>query len=893
MADFTGKRLISESILSDVADAIREKAEIDDKIMPTEYAELIRSLIGSGINDYYDSWRGVISPMDGTFQQSYYSNGVAIGDKIYFWRDYSHSHYNGDKIGGRRWYCYDTMSNTATVTEPECADGTKPWCSSLWLGSDGAIYGLGVPTRYKTTDYGATWTKDAVSAPSYDPGPVYKLSSGRIIGTMLARTRMLMISDDEGLTWETITPFTDDDYAAAGISGYISPSHGTICELDDCIALYFNSPMQVSDNSSKRYVSLSYDNGNTWTLPAACTGDLANAGWYLSPGSIVKFGRKYHYVCSNRYMNLKYSEDENYYLIGECLWFTGSANDVKNGTMKLRKKLSQTLFKSNGFDAKMAAQDVGNGGVTLCNGALYANYGNNIYNKDDTTRAYVSNSGIEMFRIGMDKEEDVAPYWDADFKTKYEEIQTAADTSYNYYFYAPDNTNINGVDWWGYEEKGYIPNEGSFKLPLGTGNFEINGIYVTGYLGLTTGFPRIFAGIEETNGSLHALGASAIGQYAIFDKANDNVPSGVLAGGSTTYFTFKRQDGVDTYTINGVTVTDPPFGWTYGTDSVLLGVDETSYVYNINASDDTVQTWIAKPPKTWDTSGLKMLTISCDADYHGTSKDFSVTYNLTGCSSSNTVTSVNNGRAYSTTITVNPGYELSGEITCTMGGVSQVVTNGVINIESVTGDIVITAIAEEVPMEPVTDGLNVCYTLDSYDAENKVWKDELGVGSDLTSGGGYNEENNVINLSGQKVMTMTQFSELYSNGWTMSFPVYCGNVVNNLFIMNSGGATGGPPYSTAKQFVEASGNNVLNVSWKQYVFKHYAWTYDANTNKYTMYINGVRAGSLDKTTAWSSNYLTLGGWGNQYGTIRMYTRALSDAEIMQNYNYDAQTWTFE
>lgn len=286
---------------------------------------------------------------------------------------------------------------------------------------------------------------------------------------------------------------------------------------------------------------------------------------------------------------------------------------------------------------------------------------------------------------------------------------------------------------------------------------------------------------------------------------------------------------MDTYTINGVTVTDPPFGWTLNVESVLLGVTEPSYVYNINASDEAVQTWIDGNPRDWDVSGLMMLAISCDADYHGTTKDYSIAYNLTGCSSSNTATGVNAGKVYRTTITVNPGYELSGEITCTIGGVAQTVTDGVINIESVTGDIVITAIAEEVPMEPVTDGLNVCYTLDSYDAANKVWKDKLGVGSDL-SAASFDEEKKVISISGQKVMAMTQFSELYSNGWTMTLPVYCGNVVNNLFTMNSGGATGGPPWSTAKQFREAE-KNELWPSYTQNVFKHYAWTYDANTNK--------------------------------------------------------------
>ena len=50
------------------------------------------------------------------------------------------------------------------------------------------------------------------------------------------------------------------------------------------------------------------------------------------------------------------------------------------------------------------------------------------------------------------------------------------------------------------------------------------------------------------------------------------------------------------------------------------------------------------------------------------------------------------GGTYNATITAEDGYTL-GSVTCTMGGVDKTVTDGVINISSVTGDIVITATA--------------------------------------------------------------------------------------------------------------------------------------------------------------------------------------------------------
>ena len=80
---------------------------------------------------------------------------------------------------------------------------------------------------------------------------------------------------------------------------------------------------------------------------------------------------------------------------------------------------------------------------------------------------------------------------------------------------------------------------------------------------------------------------------------------------------------------------------------------------------------------------------------------YSVTSNLTNCTNGNSETQVIKGESYSATISANSGYELSS-ITVTMGGTditSTVVSGGTINIESITGDIVITADAVEAVVE--------------------------------------------------------------------------------------------------------------------------------------------------------------------------------------------------
>ena len=81
---------------------------------------------------------------------------------------------------------------------------------------------------------------------------------------------------------------------------------------------------------------------------------------------------------------------------------------------------------------------------------------------------------------------------------------------------------------------------------------------------------------------------------------------------------------------------------------------------------------------------------------------YSVASNLTNCSINNSTKTAPQGSSFSATITANSGYELKF-VTATMGGSAVTVTNGVINIASVTGDIVITAVAEQIVVSRYTN----------------------------------------------------------------------------------------------------------------------------------------------------------------------------------------------
>lgn len=81
---------------------------------------------------------------------------------------------------------------------------------------------------------------------------------------------------------------------------------------------------------------------------------------------------------------------------------------------------------------------------------------------------------------------------------------------------------------------------------------------------------------------------------------------------------------------------------------------------------------------------------------------YTVTNNLTNVTNSNTTGAVRAGASYTATLTADNGYDLD-TVSVTMGGQAVTVTNGVISISSVTGNIVITATATAKPVVNYTN----------------------------------------------------------------------------------------------------------------------------------------------------------------------------------------------
>ena len=149
-------------------------------------------------------------------------------------------------------------------------------------------------------------------------------------------------------------------------------------------------------------------------------------------------------------------------------------------------------------------------------------------------------------------------------------------------------------------------------------------------------------------------------------------------------------------------------------DNNINSVTEgSSYTTVITANDST----------TMDSISVLMNGVDVTNEYatpiYG-EPTYTITKNLSNCSSSNTSTSITEGSSYTTSITANDGYVLSS-IIVVMGGydiTSSVINRNNINIPNVTGNIVITVKAESsdftfTKYKKLNDGVLIDYTDES------------------------------------------------------------------------------------------------------------------------------------------------------------------------------------
>lgn len=161
---------------------------------------------------------------------------------------------------------------------------------------------------------------------------------------------------------------------------------------------------------------------------------------------------------------------------------------------------------------------------------------------------------------------------------------------------------------------------------------------------------------------------------------------------------------------------------------------------------------------------------------------YTITNNLANCTSSNTANSVNQGASYSATVTPSSGYELMN-VAITMGGTNVTSTvykyqdgKAVINIPSVTGNVVITVqataiIAEPAVMYTITRNLTNCTSNNTTDRINQG----ESYSATVTPNSGY-ELMNVAITMGDANVTSSVYT--YQNGnAVINIPSVTNNVV--------------------------------------------------------------------------------------------------------------------
>ena len=150
----------------------------------------------------------------------------------------------------------------------------------------------------------------------------------------------------------------------------------------------------------------------------------------------------------------------------------------------------------------------------------------------------------------------------------------------------------------------------------------------------------------------------------------------------------------------------------------------------------------------------------------GSTTTYTITNNLTNCTNSNTATSVDENSSYVAIISANDGYKLS-TVTVTMGGTditSTAYSNGNIVIESVTGDITITASATAISSGGDTD---------VYDLTNAEYSTTqfFSANGELTTASGFNPVTilDYIEIPANATITMEDASASIANIYIVEY----------------------------------------------------------------------------------------------------------------------------
>lgn len=154
---------------------------------------------------------------------------------------------------------------------------------------------------------------------------------------------------------------------------------------------------------------------------------------------------------------------------------------------------------------------------------------------------------------------------------------------------------------------------------------------------------------------------------------------------------------------------------------------------------------------------------------------YNITRNLTGCTSNKTTISVGEGNPYNEVFTALEDYKLDGaSVSITMGDhdITDMYSNGVLNISEVTGDIIINIIAEAVAVYNITRNLKNC----TSDKDATTVKEGQPYTETFTPNSGYT----IIRARTLITMNGIDISSSLSNSGVLNIDSVTGDIVINV-----------------------------------------------------------------------------------------------------------------
>lgn len=836
--DFSGKRLISTTILSDISDAIREKYGTSDVIKPIDMADLIRGIGAEAEKAWYVWYMSNIAPIDGMYNSHSYSNVYVVGNElVVLYRSAPH-HFSGSELVTMR--CCRTNLTTWESTSEDVLTGVYYWGS---VYCDGTYYIFDeLMNRYTTTDF-KNFEKTTYTVPSGASEPYYITvgDNNRFVSPHSnSNTKGCMIySDDFGLTWQRATG--DDVYNST------LTSHGATTKVGNTLVAYCQAKKTdtATDNTTTLNVLTSTDNGLTWVGAEVVDEDLKYPGPSFASGMFAQIGDDWFLCLSSR---LKTTDYEGHIHIGNVRLFKGTAEDVINGSMSLYSVVDDfnTECTRSTVASSVSMTDTGNIGMTTDGKNLYIVYAKPLMKQATTVEEWVSSNSMLCLAVVNTSDTDISrqdSYYNENWETERDAFVSAKDMEHNLYIYGSGTTvvtNANGIDIMTPEThknsfgvnamaNGYVVPNGDIQIPF-TDYIEMRMVFGLANRFLSPDYKKQYYGINV--GGIKCALTGSVNAY----KFNETNSTGCAASLTTLQqlcdFRLKYKNGIVSATLNGVTIDDVRSyvvtDWTGFNDS-----ENTAYL----TFKDLAQ--IVLSGTGVGTNALMALTVDTDGDI-------------------------------SDLLTAPPDDGLSGgdgETEEPEVIVENPVTYGLIHYFNVD-DISDTTWPARVGGKS--------FTVASYDADAKL------VTPGKTMSLGTNSALGIDTATGLCIETVTNMT---GTGIIMQYSWLSANM--------------GIKYAVGGTKFVVSGTNYdgVNIDMQKHFWKdkllHTVLNLDVENGVAELYVNGVLKETVNAalefgTEEWNFQM----GTSDRLGNFRIYDRPLTAEEVANNYKYESYSYDF-